>query len=199
MIKVHRARLIPLAVIFILFGSLATVWLAKTLAGSARLYLEPAQRTVQQADSLVVAVRVDTGTEPVNAVQANLSYPADKLELTDISYTGSAFGIEAESSGGSGTIRMGRGSIQAQTGNLLFASLTFRALIGSGSAAVNFTDGSSVVRSTDNQDILASTGNGTYSFSPIPVDPGPDGGGDDEASGGQGSSGGVFGIVFENQ
>lgn len=133
---------------------------------AASLYLSPGVKTVAQGASFSVAVRANSGGEAVNAVQANLVYPADKLELTGVGSGGTAFEIQAEKSAGGGSVRIGRGTVSAKSGDLLVASLTFKARVSSGTAAVSFTDGTAVVRSSDSTGILGSKAGGTYSFSP---------------------------------
>ena len=74
---------------------------------AATLYLAPATQTVNNGDTFLVAVRVNVfGDDKTNAVQAVLSYPADKLDVLGLDYTGSAFGIQAESTYGGGSIKM---------------------------------------------------------------------------------------------
>lgn len=126
--------------------------------------LSPGTKSVPQGANFTVIVRVNTGGDPVNAVQANLSYPVDKLDFIGVSASGSAFEIQAEGSGGGGAVRLGRGTVSTKNGNLTVGNVTFRAKANSGSATVNFAGGSAVVRSTDNANIFSGGGGGTYSF-----------------------------------
>lgn len=142
---------------------------------AASLYLSPSSKTVAQGSSFSVAVRVNTGGSKVNAVQVNLKYPTDKLDILSVSTSGSAFEISAENSKGGGSIKIGRGTLTAKSGNLLIATLTFRAKTSSGSATVSSTSGTAVVRSSDNTNILSGGPSGTYSFTkpPPPAPPAP--------------------------
>jgi len=142
-------------------------------AGPASLYVDPISRTVNNGESFPVAVWVNTGGETVNAVQANLSYPADQLEVTGLDYTGTSFPAQAESTFGGGSIRMGRGVAPASpptwvTGANLIGTITFKAKVGSGTANVSFAAGSKVMKHPDFTDVLGTTTPGNYSFgSPI--------------------------------
>lgn len=52
---------------------------------AARLYLEPAQGNYSADDSLIVEVKIDSQSECINAVEANLSFDQDILEAVDFS------------------------------------------------------------------------------------------------------------------
>lgn len=136
------------------------------LQAAGSLYLTPSAKSVPQGANFTVTVGVNTQGEPVNAVQANLSYPADKLDFVGVSAYGSAFEIQAEGSGGGGIVRIGRGTVSGKSGSLTVGNVTFRAKANSGSATVSFAGGSSVLRSTDNANIFGGGGGGTYSFGP---------------------------------
>jgi hypothetical protein len=139
-------------------------------AASARLYLSPAASTVYNGQTFTVSVREDSGSEPVNAVQANLSYPANLLQFVSVSGS-SSFGVAAESSGGGGSVRIARGAQPAVTGDKLVASVRFKVLAASGKAAVSIAGGSSVVSANSNQNIMSSTAGGSYTLAPAPPAP----------------------------
>jgi hypothetical protein len=122
-------------------------------AGSATLSLNPNSGSYNKDDSFTVSIYEDSGAETVNAVQANLTYDAAKLQLTAIDSSSSAFDIKAAESGGGGTINIARAKIGGLSGNQIVSKLTFTALVGSGSTAVNFANSSAIVRASDNTDI----------------------------------------------
>lgn len=136
----------------------------RAASGSATLSLSPGSSIVANGSNFTVNIRENSGAAPVNAVQANLSYPATQLELVSIDATGSAFPVQAESSGGSGSINIARGTNggQSVTGDQLIARVTFKSLMASGSATVTFAAGSAVVSSLDNTALLLNTTSGTY-------------------------------------
>ncbi len=145
----------------------------KPVHAGASLYLSPGSTSVNGGSTFSVSVRASTGGTKVNAVQANLTYPADKLDFLGIGTGGTSFEITAEGSGGSGSVKIGRGTISAKSGDLLVATVSFRAKPSSGSATVGFAGGSTVVSSSTNQSIYSGGSGGTYSFSEAPPPPKP--------------------------
>lgn len=128
------------------------------------MYLSPASKSVTSGTTFTIAVREDSGSDGVNAVQANLTYPADKLDFVSISTAGTAFSIEAPSSGGGGNITISRGNVSDNTGDKLVVTLTFKSKVGSGTAAVNFADGTALVRSSDQANIANTKVGATITF-----------------------------------
>jgi hypothetical protein len=122
-------------------------------AAAATLYLTPSTSSVAKGDSVTISVRENSGSESVNAVQANFSYPASLLQYVSTSNS-SAFSIVAQTSAGSGSVKLARGALPAVSGTQVVASVTFKALASSGTAALTFTKGSSVVSATSNTNIM---------------------------------------------
>ena len=138
-------------------------------AGTATIALSPASLSVNHGDNFTVEIRENSNTEAVNAVQANLSYDDSKLAFVSIDATGGAFNLQFESTGGGGSIRIGRASTVDRTGNQLVAKVTFTARLNPGATTVSFTAGTAIVRSSDATDILGSSIGGMYTI----VDPPP--------------------------
>lgn len=146
----------------------ALVWAASVpaqAAGSA-IYLSPSNRSLAKGATIAVAVRVNAASS-VNAVQANLTYPADKLDYVSISYGGSAFGVQAQSAGGGGTVQIGRGSFDGVSGDKLVATVTFRAKVDSGNATVSVSADSSLAN--DGAVVAASKSGASYTLTAAPV------------------------------
>jgi hypothetical protein len=138
---------------------------AKSHAATNQLYLSPSSGNVIEGNNVDVAVRMDSGTDPVNAVQANLTYDPTKLQFVSISAAGSAFGLEAQSAGGAGTVSIARatsGGAAPVTGDQLVATVTFKALVSGTTADVAFGSGSAVVNSDTNSNILVSSAGATF-------------------------------------
>ena len=112
-----------------------------------------------------------TSDEPVNGVQANLSYPANLLDFVSIG-SSSAFSVVAQNSGGGGSVQIGRGALPAVSGTQTVATVRFKPKTGSGTAAVNFTGGTQVVSANSNQNILTSSRGASYTLRP-PAAPTP--------------------------
>lgn len=140
---------------FLILSSLAAVVLPVLLmaglvraSGTANVYLSPANTVIAQGATIDVDIHEDSGTDQINAVQANLTYSSN---LTFVSVINSPdFGVYAQNSGGGGTVKIGRGNTSPLTGDHIVATVRFTAS-GSGTATVNFDTGTAVVRSSDNQ------------------------------------------------
>jgi hypothetical protein len=132
------------------------------------LALSPSSGIVSAGSTLAVQIWEDSGTNTVNAVQVNLTYPIDKLNFVKIDSTNTAFGVEAQSMGGNGTIAIARGNTTALQGRQLVATLNFTPLNATSkhrsSATVSFSPGTVLLSSVSNSDILAATYGGTYNL-----------------------------------
>jgi hypothetical protein len=135
------------------------------IAGNAKLYLKPASDSVVSGGTMTFEVWVDTGGDPVNAVQANLTYPTDKYDFGSIDSKGSAFEVQAMSTGGNGKINIARGHIGDVKGPAFIAKVNLVAKTSKGDANVSFAAGSAVVRSTDHKDILKDKTGGSFKVS----------------------------------
>ncbi len=135
----------------------------KAYAASANLYLSPASGSVSKGSILTVNIRENSGSEPVNSVQANLSYPADSLDFVSIG-SSSAWGVVAQNSGGGGSVNIARGALPPVSGDQLVASVRFKAKKDTGSASISFASGSEVDSSNSNSNILSGTSGGTYTM-----------------------------------
>lgn len=151
-----------LGAIFIFTGSAAPQ--KATPVSNVKMWLLPASQQVAIGSVVTTEIWVDSDTQPVNAAQASLTYPVDRLEFAGIDTTTSGFGISAESSGASGKISVVRGSTEPLTGKQLVAKVNFKAL-ARGNAKVNFTKQSQLLRTTDNVNVLSSMTGAQYSVS----------------------------------
>lgn len=131
----------------LLIGSLSPVTV-QAAGAPGKLFLSPASTSVGQGATVTTQVRLDTGGDTMNAVQANFSYPTTMLEFTAISDSGSAFKIKAPSTGGNGSVSIARADFEGAKGDVLIATVTFKA-IGTGTAELEFTTGSEAYRAGD--------------------------------------------------
>lgn len=169
-------RKINVIIFVIIFAVVASIviyssWAAapggsKGGAKTPSLSLSPASQKVPLSSSLKIEIWADTNSQPVNAVQANLSYPIDKLNFVNVDGTNSAFGLSVQGDGGNGVVTIARGSFQPISGKLLVATVNFTGANPKGRATVSFTNSTALLSSTTNQNILAGTYGGTYSLSP---------------------------------
>lgn len=152
-----------LAVAAIVIGYFVVKIFAAT--GAATLSLSPSIQTLTNGQTFTVQIMENSGSATVNAVQANVSYPAASLSLQSIDTTGTAFPLVAQSTGANGVINIAQatnGGAPPVTGSQLVATLTFKSLMTSGSAMVAFTAGSAVVSSVDNTALALTTTGGAY-------------------------------------
>ncbi len=139
----------------------------------ASMYLSPGSATLSQGETLSIQVRENSGEEPVNGVQANLSYPANLLDLITIDTSGSSFGIEAQNQGADGVIKIGRATISPVKGDQSVATITFKAKTNDAVAAVSFTEGSQITSSNTFTNIMTSSNGGNYTLKAAPPTPKP--------------------------
>src|SRR5581483_4743161 len=155
---------ISLTGISLLTITLATVLVARLVfaAGTASLSLSPASGTYSKGGSISVDIVEDSGSDTVNAVQANFSYPTNLLSYTGVTNS-SAFPVEAQSSASGGVVQIARGATTPVSGTQTVATIHFTVLDG-GSASLSFSGGSAVVRSTDNGGETLTTNDASYAL-----------------------------------
>jgi hypothetical protein len=129
----------------------------KALAAAPNLYFTQINQMVS-GGTLYVQVHANSATTPVNAIQADFTYPTSLLSFVAIDSTTSAFDITASQSGGSGSVTIQRGSTTPKTGDLYVATVAFN-VASSGVASLAFQGSSVLLRSSDNTDILSSKDN----------------------------------------
>ncbi|PJE65629.1 hypothetical protein COU91_00635 [Candidatus Saccharibacteria bacterium CG10_big_fil_rev_8_21_14_0_10_47_8] len=145
-------------------------------AAGATLYLTPASASVQQQNTIKIAIHVNTGGEAVSGVQADLSYPTDKFDVSAANVASSSdFPTTIETTVGSGSIHIVRGAALGSGGisgsNLLVVDITFTAKNTAGVAAINFVSSSQVIRASDSTNILSGTTGGSYTVTAPPASP----------------------------
>ena len=147
----------------IIATGLLTLGLARPgYAASVNMYLSSPSTLVAKGHTLSVGVHVNSGDTAINAVQANLTYPSDKLDFVSIA-SSSAFPVESENNGGNGAIRIGRGVIGSVKDDQLIATITFKAK-AVGTAEVNFATSSSATEPGNNKLVSASTTGSQYTI-----------------------------------
>jgi hypothetical protein len=114
------------------------------------MYLTPASGSYTVGSTVTVAVRENSGSTDVNAVEADLSYNSTDLQYLSSDFSTSAFEISATSSGGSGVVSMARGTTNASlSGDQLIGNLSFKVL-AAGTGTVTFTTTSGVASNGTN-------------------------------------------------
>jgi hypothetical protein len=125
------------------------------------IYVTPAAGSYTVGNNFTVSVRVNT-TDQVNAAGADLTY-SNNLEYVSNDGSGSAFGIDAHSTGGSGTVSLSRATITAVSGDQLVAKVTFKVL-AAGSGVLTMQSSSQALSSTTNQNVLTAQSGGSFSL-----------------------------------
>jgi hypothetical protein len=140
------------------------------------VYLTPASQTFAVNTTFTVDIRENSGTTPVNAVQANFSYPATLVDFVSMDTSSSAFSTVAQSTGGSGSVTFAGGTPAGSggtsvTGDQLVARVTFKTKTTGGVASMSFTSGTALINSSTNTDLLgslAATHGGIYVIDTTP-------------------------------
>lgn len=132
-----------LLIAFLLVGMLLPV--ATASAAGASISMVANKATVSAGSSLVVAVYINGGGTPLNAIQVDLNYPASKLQYVGVNFSGGAFEIGAAAGGGNGAVSIARGTTSTISGSALVGTVTFKALASSGSATIGVSTSSSLV------------------------------------------------------
>jgi hypothetical protein len=133
----------------------------RAAAGGSVLSLSPSTGAYGVGQTFQVGIMLNTNGEAINAVQADLSFPADKLEVTSLDYTTGGFlalVLDHTYDNTTGRVRLGGGiwspGFTGAAGRV--ATLTFRAR-AAGSAAVVFDATCAVLRNADNVNVLTGT------------------------------------------
>lgn len=105
-------------------------------------------------ETVAVNIDVDSGSESVNALDVRLTYPADKLGLTDLNTEDSDFEIKADEKIESGIVTIVRGTTEPKDGVNKVAEIKFKALSNVNLNEISYTP-DSVVMSIDGKNILS--------------------------------------------
>lgn len=150
---------------FFIFLVLILVVSSGEVFAAANLTLEPSSGIYNKDSVFQVKVMVDTGREYVNAVQANISYPSDKLEFLNISTEGSILTTFADKYTKDGVVKISGGRpTPGFSGNKLLVSVSFKVKADSGSGMLSINADSVVLRNSDNLNILYGKTGANYIF-----------------------------------
>lgn len=167
------AALISISVGMVSYHKYTSTNSLATQNGKGILFLHsPNTGKLAVGQTIAVAVYEDSGATPVNAVQGDITYPADKLQLVSVQ-NGDVFSqVAATDTSTVGLVRMAR-SIQAKTSSVegakQVATLQFKVLPISNASGTTVQLGinqatSLLVRTADSQNILRSSGTATYNL-----------------------------------
>lgn len=126
------------------------------------VYLTPTNVTYAANQTFTVNLRENSGSIPVYAVGAKISYPANLLEFQSISTTNTAFPTVVPSAtyGGNGEVSVEAGAAAGGnplTGDNFVATITFKTLTSSGTANLSFGNGTQLLESTNFTNLLSAS------------------------------------------
>jgi chitodextrinase len=168
--KLRTHQKIIIAVIFILVFAIVGgyIILISRAAGTATLALSPASQSISLGSPLTVTIQENSGTDTVNAIEADLTYDQTRLQFVSIVPTSPFNTIVVQRSGGNGVVNFSAATSPAVSGLQNGATVTFNT-IGTGTTLINFASTSAIVRSTDTTNILSTTTGGSYTISDMTI------------------------------
>ncbi|MDX9864500.1 MAG: LysM peptidoglycan-binding domain-containing protein [Anaerolineaceae bacterium] len=150
-------------------------------AGTATMYLEPANQTVNVGQTFNMTVQVGAGAQQVNTVQVSLKFDPTYLEVVSLTQVGGLDGvIQNTFDNAAGTVSYAAAKLGASvTGNFNVVQIAFKARASIASTTVAFQsaqplpsdvlmDGSSVMASTTNGNVVIQTGGVVPTSTPVP-------------------------------
>jgi hypothetical protein len=134
---------------------------ASAASSQALLYLSPSTGSPGVGDELDVQIRVNTGTQFTNAVQANFTYPSSQLSVLGFDNTTSSFPVVAQQQASNGLIQVAGGAFTPVSGDTNLTTVRFQVL-GTGTAQVCPAGQSVIVSSSTNQAIPSTMSGATF-------------------------------------
>ncbi len=156
------------------------LWPSQGYAATGLIYISPSGTSVSKGKEVTVNLRINPGTA-VNAVQATVNYNSSDLQYVTSSL--GAFSACTVDSGVSFACAKLGGSTSSDS---LIASITFKALVGSGSASLSVSGANAASASSSTYTNPSSSG-GSISFT-SPSSPKPSSGSGARSSGGSSAS-----------
>lgn len=129
------------------------------------IYVTPSAGSYPAGSSLTVEIRENTSSL-VNAVQADMRY-SDNLQFVGIDAAGTAFGIDASSTGSGGLVSIARGTIEPVRGDQLVAKVSFKVL-ATGAATLKLEDSSIVLSSETNTNVITVRNSAAFNGASMP-------------------------------
>lgn len=162
-----RKKLLSLIATAVASVGLGTWLIVAYAAGTATLTLSPSSGSHDIGTNFTVTV-YENSTDQVNGVDAIMTYDQAKLQFVSIDTSTSGFDFAASATGGSGTVSISRASFAGAgfvTGSQVVGTVTFKALVGSGTTSINFSPTSNIASKSDSTNIwTGGTTGGTYTL-----------------------------------
>ncbi len=142
-------------------------WLPSSAQATASLGISPASGTMTVNETKTVAVAITTGGQAINSVQATITFPTDKLEVTSIS-KGSILTLwtaEPSYSNSAGAVSFSGGvPSPGYEGHGTIISITFKAKV-SGSASISIVGGTILANDGRGTNVYGGAAGATYNIS----------------------------------
>ena len=163
MLKSNKKIWFSVSLAFLLSVSFAM----PTFASNASLYLSPSSETYTVDNIFSVKVKINSGTETINAAEGKLIFNSNEISVVNISKNSSIFNLwttEPIFSNALGTIEFGGGvpsGYQGVSGTIV--TINFRAKTV-GNVNVNFFSGSILAADGKGTDVLNTMNSGSYTI-----------------------------------
>lgn len=172
-----KIQKLPAILAAIIIGSTGVVFaLSQVRAAGASIYFSPTSRTVTQGATATFTVRANTGGASVDAAALTINYDTSKLEFAGVSAASSPISspVAAYSNSG-GTITGAYYTTTPISGDIVLATVTFKARVSSGTATVQLsTSGvNGTLIASGGSDLGATLGAATVNFTAPPATPAP--------------------------
>lgn len=152
-----------------------TLFGPSVFAAGATLSLSPSSGSYTVGDTFSVTIGVHTGGASINAAEATLNFPSEKLQVLGISKGGSIFkmwAVEPDYSNDQGVISFAGGipgsSYNGTSGKVLTINFKIKS---EGQAAIDFSGARVLAADGKGTDIFGAAQGGSYTFSPAAIKP----------------------------
>lgn len=145
---------------FILLFIVISAYNSKALA--ATITLTPDQQIMGANTSFNLSIDEDSSTDPVNAIQFSLTYPASSFSRVVTSTMNTGFPIQAQNSQGNGIIKIARGAITPVRGKQHIATISFTTTKAVSLQNILIQPTALIVRSSDHKNIFVTSASSNF-------------------------------------
>jgi hypothetical protein len=124
-----------------------------SLIRSVSLTVTPTSGSYSNGQSITLTIYEDSGNNPINVVEADLTYNPSFLTFGSINTSAGAFGVSAIATGSNGLVNIVVGSTGTVTGTQIVATVTFTTIGPATSTPIMLASTCAVVRSTDSRNL----------------------------------------------
>jgi hypothetical protein len=171
LVSKNRFSRLELGIFVLIFAVVGAVvlWISFAAPTAPNVYLTPSTTVAGTNTTFTMQLRENSGTTPVNFVEATFTFPTTIIGCVSVDGTGSSFSTVPQNgtvcSTGSGSVSVDRGTAavagNSVTGDQLIATITFTTKSTGGTANFAFTNATKLYNATTDVDILGGTANTT--------------------------------------